>query len=281
MGGNGADVRNVVAFFEGWDCVDVQDDTGDGSAGFEYDFAEVVGDKADLHAFLNIGTTLHKRVPNARAVGQDIHDSVEPDGILDRPGVSCNHFESAHSADCSVHEEADVIRFDDAGIASLDDDGRFAASSRGVVEIASGGQIGGTIAPYDDVVESKGEDHLFGYVVLGLLSSGCPVRVRAEALVEIAALVVDKIITSIDDLFRDKEGRTFSLRPIGFPRVEAVHALVIDGVNMRDLLFEGLNVDEGDKNDGAGDLRGIKLVDEFFNRDDGGVFSTVGTRDKS
>jgi hypothetical protein len=82
-------------------------------------------------------------------------------------------------------------------------------------------------------------------------------------------------------LFGDKKGRTFSLRPISFPRVEAVHALVIDGVNMGDLLFEGLNVDEGDKNNGAGDLRGIKLVDEFFNRDDGGVFSTVGTRDKS
>jgi len=108
------------------------------------------------------------------------------------------------------------------------------------------------------VVESKGEDHRFGYAVLGLLATRSPIRVRAEALVEIAAVVVDKIITSIDDLFGDKKGRTFSLRPIGFPRVEAVHALVIDGVNMGDLLFEGLNVDEGDKDNGAGDLRGIK-----------------------
>jgi len=108
------------------------------------------------------------------------------------------------------------------------------------------------------VVESKGEDHLFGYTVLGLLASRCPVRVRAEALVEIAAVVVDKIITSIDNLFGDNKGRTFSLRPIVFPRVKAVHALVIDGVNMRDFLFEGLNVDEGYKDNGAGDLRGIK-----------------------
>ena len=46
-------------------------------------------------------------------------------------------------------------------------------------------------------------------------------------------------------------------------------------------MFKGLNVDEGDENHCAGDLRGIKLVDEFFNRNDGGVFSTVGTRDKS
>ena len=114
------------------------------------------------------------------------------------------------------------------------------------------------------MVESKGEDHLFGYTVLGLLASRCPVGVRAQALVEIAAVVVDKIITSIDDLFSDKKGRTLSLRPISFPRVEAVHALVIDGVHMGDLLFEGLNVDEGDKDNGAGDLRGIKSVDEFF-----------------
>src|SRR5262245_5355730 len=88
VGGNGGDVGNVVAFFEGWCRVDVQDDTGDGSAGFEYEFSEIVGDKADFHALLNIGTALHKRVPNARAVGQDIHDSVEPDRILDGPGVS-------------------------------------------------------------------------------------------------------------------------------------------------------------------------------------------------
>jgi hypothetical protein len=88
VGGNGGDVCNVVSFFEGWDRVDVQDDTGDGSAGFEYEFAEIIGDEADFHALLNIGTTLHKGVPNARAVGQDIHDSVEPDGILDGPRVS-------------------------------------------------------------------------------------------------------------------------------------------------------------------------------------------------
>src|SRR6201982_529063 len=103
-------------------------------------------------------------------------------------------------------------------------------------------------------------------------STRSPIRVRAEALVEIAAVVVEKIIASIDDLFGDKQGRTFSLRPIGLARVEAVHALVIDGVNMGDLLFEGLDVDERHKDNSAGDLRGIKQADKFFNRDDGGVF---------
>lgn len=50
---------------------------------------------------------------------------------------------------------------------------------------------------------------------------------------------------------------------------------------MRNFLFEGLNVDEWDKDHGASDLRGIKLADEFFNRDDRGVLSTVGARDES
>jgi hypothetical protein len=41
-------------------------------------------------------------------------------------------------AECPVDEEGDVIRFDNASIASFDDDGGFAASSRGVVEVTSG-----------------------------------------------------------------------------------------------------------------------------------------------
>ena len=71
-------------------------------------------------------------------------------------------------------------------------------------------------------------------------------------------MVVDEIVTAIDDLFGDKKGRAFSLRPIDFPRVKTIHALVIDGIHMGDLLFEGLNIEEGDKDNGAGDLRGIK-----------------------
>src|SRR5215471_14646789 len=119
MGGNGADVYNVVAFFERWDRIDVQDDTRNGSAGFKYDFAEIVGDKADFHALLNIGTTLHKRVPDARAVGQDVHELVDPDGILDGPRISGKHLESTHGAECPLDEKGNVIGIDDAGIASL------------------------------------------------------------------------------------------------------------------------------------------------------------------
>src|SRR5262249_54235589 len=60
VGGNGANVCNIVAFLERWDGVDVQYDAGHWSAGFEYKFAEVIGDKAHFHALLNIGATLHE-----------------------------------------------------------------------------------------------------------------------------------------------------------------------------------------------------------------------------
>ena len=48
MGSNDPDICYVVAFLKRRDCIDVQDDTGDGSADLEYDFAEIIGDKADF-----------------------------------------------------------------------------------------------------------------------------------------------------------------------------------------------------------------------------------------
>jgi hypothetical protein len=38
---------------------------------------------------------------------------------------------------------------------------------------------------------------------------------------------------------------------------------------------------ERQEDDGAGDLSGVEQIDEFFNRDDGGVFGAVGAGDKS
>lgn len=52
--------------------------------GLQNGFAEIVRDVAEFHAFLNIVTPLDERVPDARAAGDDIHDFLEPDGILDR-----------------------------------------------------------------------------------------------------------------------------------------------------------------------------------------------------
>ena len=138
MGSYSSDVCDVVSFFERWDCIEMQDDAGDGSVGFEYELAKIVGNKTDFHALLHIRTALHKRVPDARAVGQNVHDFVEPDGVRDAPGFAWKHFENAHGVECPVDEECDIICFDDARIASFDDDRRLAPSSRRVVEVASG-----------------------------------------------------------------------------------------------------------------------------------------------
>src|SRR5262249_34390495 len=158
------------------------------------------------------------------------------------------HFESAHGAECPVDEKGNIVGVDDAGIASFDNDGRFAARSGSIVEVASGVQVGGTVAPYDDVVEPKGEHHFLGCPVLGFFASRSPIRVRTEALVEVAAVIVDQVVTSVDNLLGDQKRRTVGLCPIFLPRIEAIHALVIDRINVWDLLFEGLNVDKGDEN---------------------------------
>jgi hypothetical protein len=116
----------------------VQDDTGDGSAGFEYNFAEVVSDKADFHALLHIATTLHKRVPNARTVGQDIHDSIKPDWILDGRGSPESILRARMVLNVPLTRRATSSASTVPATASFDHDRRFAASSGGVVEVASG-----------------------------------------------------------------------------------------------------------------------------------------------
>ncbi len=69
------------------------------------------------------------------------------------------------------------------------------------------------------------------------------------------------------------------MRAVGFAGIEAVHALVVDGIDVGDFLLEGLDVDERDEDDGAGDLGGVEGSDEFFDGDDGDVFGAVGAGD--
>jgi len=66
------------------------------------------------------------------------------------------------------------------------------------------------------------------------------------------------------------------LRAVGFAGIEAVHALVVDGIDVGTFCSKDWDIDEWDENDGSGDLGGIEGGDELFNGDDGGVFGAVG-----
>src|SRR5713101_4616580 len=92
VGAGDAEVGDVVAFFEGGDGVDVEDDAGNGGARFGDDFADVVGDGAELHAGGDVGAALDERIPDAGTVCEDVHQFFDPDGIFDGVGVAGEYF---------------------------------------------------------------------------------------------------------------------------------------------------------------------------------------------
>ncbi len=109
---------------------------------------------------------------------------------------------------------------------------------------------------------------------------GPELRGGAEALVEVAAVVVDEVVAAVDDFLGDEVGGTVGLRAVRFAGVEAVHAFVVHRIDVGDFLLERLNVDERDENDGAGNLRGVESGDEFFDGDDGDVFGAMSAGDE-
>ncbi len=74
-------------------------------------------------------------------------------------------------------------------------------------------------------------------------------------------MVVDQVVAAIDDLFGDEVGGAIGLRAIGFAGIEAVHALVVHRIDVRDFLFEGSNVDQRNEDDRAGDCGGVEIGD--------------------
>ncbi len=258
----------------------MEDDGGDWSAGRGDNFTDIVGDDAQLHSGRDVSAAFDEGIPDARAIGEDVHQFFNPNGIFDGTRVAREHLQGAHGAEGAVDEEGDVVGVDGASVAGFDDDGRFSMDRGGVVEVAGGHEVGGAFAPDDDVIETEGEDHFLGGAVLGFAAGGPPVGVGAEAFVEVATVVVDEVVAAVDDFPGDEERGALGLRAIGFAGVETVHAFVVDGIDVRDFLLEGLDIDERDENDGASHLRGVEIGDEFLDGDDGDVFGAVGTGDE-
>src|ERR1700694_5128549 len=111
--------------------------------------------------------------------------------------IAGEHLQSAHGAESAVDEESEVVGFDSAGVAGFDNDGRFAADGGGVIKVACGGGVGGALAPDDDVIEAEGEDHVLGCAVLRFPAGGSPVGIWAQALVEVAPVVVDEGLAAV------------------------------------------------------------------------------------
>src|SRR5260370_24352227 len=166
VGSDYTKVGDVVALFEGGDAVNVEDDRGDGSTGLGDEFAGVVGDDAELHARGDVSAALDEGIPDAGAVGEDINEFFNPDGIFDGMRIAGKHLEGAHGAESAVDEESEVVGFAGSSVPGFDDTRRFAAHGSGVIQIPRGAGVGGAFAPDDDVIGAGGEDHLLGGAVL-------------------------------------------------------------------------------------------------------------------
>ncbi len=72
---------------------------------------------------------------------------------------------------------------------------------------------------------------------------------------------IDQIVGFIDHFPGDQERSALGLRAVLFSGVEAVHAFVIDGIDVRDFLFEGSDIDERKNDHGAGNLCWVEAAD--------------------
>src|SRR5258708_2082728 len=129
-------------------------------------------------------------------------------------------------------------------------------------------------------IPAEGANFCLGGAILRFAAGGPPESVGRKGFVEFTAVVVDEIVAAVDDFLGDEVGGAFGLCAVGFAGVEAVHAFVVHRIDVRDFLLEGLNVDERNEDDGAGDLRGVESGDEFFDGDDGNIFSAVSAGDE-
>jgi hypothetical protein len=102
-----------------------------------------------------------------------------------------------------------------------------------------------------------------------------------SAFVEVAAMEVDKVIAAVDNFLGDEEGGTLGLRAIFLARIKAVHAFLVDRVDVRNFLLERGEIDERKDDDGTGELGWIEIKDERFEGDDGSIFGAMRTGDES
>ena len=184
-----------------------------------------------------------------------------------------------HQVEGAIDQSLYVARFGGTGVAGLGDDSGFAAVGREARE-RDGCRVGG-VGLDDDVIETEGEGHGFRVGIELRFAGFGPVGVAAQVFVEIAAMQIDDVIGFVDHLRGHGGGNAFGLRSIGLAGVHAVQAFAIDGVDVRDLLREGSDVQERQDDERAGHCSRVGGLAQLFKRKDGGIFGAVRAGDKS
>ena len=215
------------------------------------------------------------RMEHPVVIGRNRDDAFEPHRILDGDGARRRHLQVTHHVLDARDQHRHVLGVDRTGSPGLGGERRLTARGRGVLQVTRLARILRTIGGDDDVIQAEGEHHAARKVVLLLTAGHRPVAVRPQVFIEVAAVQVDQVIAFLYNLFRDHVRRALGLRPAHGARIEPIHALVVDGIDMRHEALERRDVDERHEDQRAGELRGIDRVDQLPDRDDRGVFGTM------
>src|SRR4029079_4973733 len=93
----------------------------------------------------------------------------------------------------------------------LSRDRRFATRSRSVFKIARSLRILRPFRRDNDMVQTKGDQHLARNLILLLISGFGPITVRPQTFVQVAAVKVDQVIALLNNLFGNQVRSALSL----------------------------------------------------------------------
>src|SRR6202171_1888481 len=197
-----AHVRDRLALRHRGHGADEQHDARRRRVGLEDRPARVVGDGSDLHPLCDVRSAADELVEDSGLIAAHALDALHPDRTLDRRHGAGQHLQIPHHVETAVRQQLDVVGLRRAGVTRLDGDGRLATRRGGVLEIARGGRIFGTIRRDDDRVDAESQQHLAGDSILLRVAADSPIAVGAQAFVEVAAVQIDQVVGPLDDFLR-------------------------------------------------------------------------------
>ena len=181
----------------------------------------------------------------------------------------------AHDVDRALHQHVDIFGGGGAGVPGLHHDCGFAH----VLRLPRNGHgavgRGRAIALDDDVVEPEGEHHAARDGVHLLLSGVGPVRVAAQVLVQIAAVKIHHVVALLEHLPGHGPGDPLGLRALRLPGIEAVHALAIHRIQMRNHLRERCLVEQRQDHQGSRKAGRVHRLRQFLHGQDRRILRAV------
>ena len=93
-------------------------------------------------------------------------------------------------------------------------------------------------------------------------------------------MVVDQVVALLDDLPGNGPRDSFRLGSIGLSRIEPVHVLAVHGIEVRNFLQEGCDVQERHDDQRSGQARGIGRLRQLLQGDDRRVLGPVRAGDE-